>query len=113
QESIERGLDEAIEDIYYRSLDGLAYTPFKARVIAEDGRRVTIPYGSNVGMRKGIEFVALSDRETLTSSINISYVIPGEAKARLVVAEVGADQSTLDIREGNVSVGDFIQSWDD
>jgi hypothetical protein len=113
QEAIELSLDEAIDDIYYRTLDGLAYTPFKARVSSENGNTATIPYGQNVGMKTGLEFVALTERETITSSIDITYAIPGEAKARLIVREVGPDQSTLEIKEGSLNVGDFIQSWKD
>jgi hypothetical protein len=111
QEAIEQGLDEAIEDTYYRTLDGLAYTPFKARVISQNGNTATIAFGDNVNLKRGTDFVALSDREIMTSSINIAYTIPGEAKARLVVRDVGADQSTLEILEGHLSVGDYIQSW--
>ncbi|MDR2368705.1 MAG: hypothetical protein LBF58_11480 [Deltaproteobacteria bacterium] len=111
QESIELGLDDAIEDLYYRSLDGLAYTPFKAVVTSENGTTATIDFGQDVGLKKGVKFVALSERETLTSSIAISYVVPGEAKARLVVSDVGPSSSTLQIQEGSLSVGDYIQSW--
>jgi hypothetical protein len=74
---------------------------------------VTIDFGENVEMKRGIDFVALSDREILTSSIAVNYVIPGEAKARLVVRDVGPDRSTLEILEGGLNVGDYVQSWDD
>ncbi|MDR2386529.1 MAG: CsgG/HfaB family protein [Deltaproteobacteria bacterium] len=113
QESIELSLDEAIDDLYYRSLDGLAYTPFKAAVIEQNGQTATINFGENVGMKRGLDFVALSEKEVLTSSIAINYVIPGEAKARLVVREVGPDRSSLEILEGSLQVGDYLQSWDD
>ncbi|MDR2301348.1 MAG: hypothetical protein LBF38_04830 [Deltaproteobacteria bacterium] len=113
QESIELSLDEAIDDLYYRSLDGLAYTPFKATVIEENGQTATINFGQDVGLKRGVDFVALSEKEVLTSSIAINYVIPGEAKARLVVRDVGPNSSTLEIREGSVNVGDYVQSWDD
>jgi hypothetical protein len=113
QQSIEESLDLAIDDTYYRTLDGLAYTPFKAMVVSVDGRTATIPYGSNVGLKRGTDFVCLSTRETLTSSIDLHYDIPGEAKARLRVTEVGPESAKLEIREGDLSYGEFVQSWDD
>jgi hypothetical protein len=113
QESIETGLDLAIEDAYYRSLDGLSYTPFKARVIDRSGSTVTINYGSDVGLKRGLEFVSLSTQETITSRIDYQYAIPGPAQCRLVVAEVGPETATLEIKDGEVSEGEFIQSWED
>ncbi|MDR0355827.1 MAG: hypothetical protein LBJ64_08865 [Deltaproteobacteria bacterium] len=110
QQSIEQGLDLAIEDTYFRTLDGLAYTPFKAMVVVADGSYAEIPFGRNVGIRRGLELVSLSAQETLTSSIDISYVIPGAAKARLRVTEVGEDSSKLEIYEGSVYTGEFIQT---
>jgi hypothetical protein len=112
QDNIAEGLDQAIEDLYYRSLDGLAYTPFKARVSSRDGGTVRIDYGEDVGLRRGWSFVALTDLEVVNSPV-AQYVIPGPAKARLVVSEVGASSATLDIVEGEVSPGDFIQTWEE
>jgi hypothetical protein len=113
QESIETGLDLAIDDAYYRSLDGLAYTPFKARVVSREGSTVAIDFGADVGLKKGWEFVALSTAEIVTSRIDYRYEIPGPAKCRLRVTEVGDRTARLEIREGDVSVGEFIQTWDD
>ena len=113
QESIETGLDLAIDDAYYRSLDGLSYTPFKARVVDRSGSTVRIDFGSDVGLKKGWTFAALTTAETITSRIDYQYAIPGPAKARLVVAEVSDHSATLEIKDGEVSVGDFIQTWDD
>jgi hypothetical protein len=113
QEAIEAGLDDAVNELYYRTLDGLAYTPFKARVTSENGKTATIPFGQDVGLKRGVEFVALSEKETVTSSIDVQYVIPGESKARLKVTDVGPDQSTLEIQEGGLNTGDFIQAWTD
>jgi hypothetical protein len=113
QEAIETGLDLALEDLYYRSLDGLAYTPFKAQVASKSGSTVTIDFGADVGLKKGWDFVALSAGEIITSRIDYQYQLPGPAKCRLKVAEVGERSATLEILEGSVSPGEFIQTWDD
>ncbi|MDR1297538.1 MAG: hypothetical protein LBO05_09250 [Deltaproteobacteria bacterium] len=113
QETIEESLDLAIEDTYYRTLDGLAYTPFKAMVVDVSGGTATIRYGLDVGLKRGQNFVSLSHWETLTSSIDIQYNVPGAAKARLTVLEVGPRSAELEITEGSLSRGDFIQSWND
>jgi hypothetical protein len=113
QESIEKSLDLAIEDTYYRTISGLAYTPFKARVANESGSTITINFGSEVGLKKGQIFVCLSDAETLVNRIQVPYTIPGVAKARLKVTAVSVNSANLEVIEGSVSVGDFIQTWDD
>jgi hypothetical protein len=113
QESIETGLDLAIEDAYYRSLDGLAYTPFKARVASRDGSTVTIDFGADVGLKKGWSFVALSTQDVITSRIDYRYELPGPAKCRLKVTEVSDRGATLQIVEGDVEAGEYIQTWDD
>lgn len=113
QESIETGLDLAMDDLYYRSLDGLSYTPFKAPVVVKDGSSVRIDFGADVGIKKGWDFMALSVHEIVTSRIDYSYEIPGPAKCRLRVTEVGDSYAILEIREGDVSVGEFVQIWDD
>ncbi|MDR1658687.1 MAG: hypothetical protein LBT47_14295 [Deltaproteobacteria bacterium] len=113
QESIEEGLELAIDDAYYRTLDGLAYTPFKAIVVAHQGESVQIAYGKDVDLKKGLDFVALTHPETIVNKINVEYQIPGGAKARLEVSEVFDQTATLKIVEGNIEVGDFIQSWED
>jgi hypothetical protein len=113
QEAIETGLDLAIDDAYYRSLDGLSYTPFKARVIDRTGDTVRIDFGRDVGIKKGLKFAALTTQEIVTSRIDYQYAIPGPAKCRLVVSEVGDRTATLQIKDGDVFEGEFIQSWDD
>ena len=113
QEAIETGLDLAIDDIYYRALDGLAYTPFKAQVVDVSGSSVKIDFGSDVGLKRGWKFAALTTQEIITSRIDYQYAIPGPAKCRLVVTEVGDRTATLEIKDGDVFVGEYVQTWDD
>jgi hypothetical protein len=113
QEEIENSLDLAIEDTYYRSLDGLAYTPFKAQVVATSGSTATINFGQDVGMKKGTVFVSLKEAETIVNRIMVPYTLPGEAKARLKVIDVQPNSSTLEITEGSVYEGEYVQSWEE
>jgi hypothetical protein len=113
QQAIEEGLDLAIDDAYYRTLDGLAYTPFKARVVDRQGQMVTIDYGHDVDLEKGLDFVALIHTQTIVNKIDVAYQIPGGTKARLVVRDVSDRKTTLEILDGDLEVGDFIQTWED
>ncbi|MDR2339188.1 MAG: hypothetical protein LBF40_03510 [Deltaproteobacteria bacterium] len=113
QEDIEESLDEALELIYYRSLDGLRALPFKAMVSASDGENVTIGYGQNVGMRRGMKFALMSNPEVIVSDIvGYTYNLPGPPIARLTVESVSDRTATLKVNEGTVAIGDIIQSWD-
>jgi hypothetical protein len=112
QEEIEETLDDALEAIYYRSLDGLRALPFKATVTSADGDTATINFGENVRMRRGLDFVLLSYPETITSDVvGYTYYIPGAPVARLKVESVSDRSATLKVTEGSVSLGDVIQSW--
>ncbi|MDR3205245.1 MAG: CsgG/HfaB family protein [Deltaproteobacteria bacterium] len=111
-EAIAEGLELAIEDAYYRTLDGLAYTPFKARVLNHSGSTVTIGFGQDVGLKKGLEFLNLDQAESISNHIGVSYVLPGKVMARLKVSEVGENSSQLEIVEGEVNQGDYILSWE-
>ncbi|MDR2198364.1 MAG: hypothetical protein LBR53_02700 [Deltaproteobacteria bacterium] len=112
QEEIEETLDEALDMIYYRSLDGLRALPFKAVVTNTEGDDlVTINFGDNVGMKRGLKFVLLSYPETITSDIGYVYNIPGAPIARLRVESVSERSSVLKVEEGMVGPGDVIQTW--
>jgi hypothetical protein len=115
QEEIEESMDEALLGIYYRSLDGLRALPFKAMVSNVEGEQndlVTINFGKNVGMRKGLKFALLSFPETITSDVvGYTYYVPGPPIAHLKVESVSERSSTLRVIEGQVAVGDMIQSW--
>jgi hypothetical protein len=111
QEVIEESLDEAIEGVYRRSMDGLRTFPFKARVISVSGGRAEIGFGQDVRMPRGARFVKLSHLEDIVNDIQVTYRVPGAPSARLTVTDVNADTSYLSIEEGSVEVGDFIQSW--
>ncbi|MDR1577808.1 MAG: hypothetical protein LBT86_06250 [Deltaproteobacteria bacterium] len=113
QEAIEESLDMAIEEAYYRVIDGLAALPFKAPItelLPEN--KVAIPFGTEVDLSPETEFVYLPVQEVLTNAINVSYKIPGAPKAHLKVAEVSEGRSILDIVDGEVKPGEFIVSWD-
>ncbi|MDR2350575.1 MAG: hypothetical protein LBF41_08175 [Deltaproteobacteria bacterium] len=112
QEDIEESLDEAINFLYLRSLEGLKVFPFKARVISVLGDKATINFGSDVKLKRKTDFALLSTSETLVSAINVSYDIPGAPLARLRVDSVDKDRATLTILDGTVSPGDIVQSWD-
>jgi hypothetical protein len=113
QEVIEESLDEAIEGIYLRSLDGLKAFPFKARVMAVSGDTAEIAFGKDVDMPRGATFVKLSHLEDIENDIQVVYSIPGAPSARLTVRQVADDTSILSVDSGTVEVGDFIQSWEE
>ncbi|MDR2142229.1 MAG: hypothetical protein LBR11_10670 [Deltaproteobacteria bacterium] len=113
QEAIEQSLDMAIEEAFYRSVDGLAALPFKAPVIERVSEKsVAIAFGTEVGMSRGTEFVYLPTQEVLTNAINVSYQIPGAPKAHLKVAEVSPGRSVLEIVDGEVNLGEYVETWD-
>jgi hypothetical protein len=112
QEDIEETLDEALDAIYMRSLDGLRALPFKAMINNADGNTVSIGYGANVGMKKGMKFVLLSHPETITSDfVGYTYYLPGPPIAHLTVDSVSERSATLTVNDGTVALGDMIQSW--
>jgi hypothetical protein len=111
QEEIEESLDEAIEFLYLRSLEGLKVFPFKARIVAVDGNKATINFGRDVKLKRKAEFARLSKTETITNAVDISYTIPGPPEAKLRVESVSDGEAVLTILEGTVRPGDFIQSW--
>ncbi|MDR1080268.1 MAG: hypothetical protein LBQ79_04750 [Deltaproteobacteria bacterium] len=113
QEIIEESLDEAIDGVYVRSLDGIMAIPFKAKVIAISGGRAEISFGQDVRMPRGAKFVKLSLLEDIQNDINVTYHVPGAPTVRLTVDEVDSATSYLTIDDGadNLHVGDFIQSW--
>jgi hypothetical protein len=113
QEAIEESLDMAIEEAYYRTLDGLAALPFKAQITEFAGEKsVAIGYGSEVGLSRGIKFVYLPAQEVLTNAISVPYQVPGAPAAHLRVAEVSPGRSVLEIIDGEVHPGEFVETWD-
>jgi hypothetical protein len=113
QEVIEESLDEAIDGVYLRSLDGIMAIPFKAKVTAISGGRAEIAFGQDVSMPRGTRFVKLSLLEDIQNDINVTYHVPGAPSVRLTVEQVNPSSTVLTIDEGaeNLQVGDFIQSW--
>jgi hypothetical protein len=114
QLDIEDSLDDALMGLYYRSLDGLRALPFKAVISsADEGQgEVTINYGANVGLRRGMPFVLLSYPETITSDfVGYTYYLPGPPIAHLTVTNVADRTATLKVNDGTVALGDIIQSW--
>ncbi|MDR0549052.1 MAG: hypothetical protein LBI10_06560 [Deltaproteobacteria bacterium] len=114
QEAIEQSLDMAIEEAYYRTLDGLAALPFKAQITEVVGdKTVAIAFGSEVGLSRGVEFAYLPTQEVLTNAINVPYQIPGAPKAHLRVAEVSLGRSILEVIDGSVHPGEIIETWEE
>ncbi|MDR3154775.1 MAG: hypothetical protein LBW85_11040 [Deltaproteobacteria bacterium] len=113
QEIVEESLDEAIEGVYLRAMDGIRAMPFKARVTRVSGGAAEISFGKDVSMPRGAKFVKLSHLEDIVNDIQVTYSVPGAPSARLTVTDVQADSSTLSIDAGTVEVGDFIQSWEE
>ncbi|MDR1038662.1 MAG: hypothetical protein LBR80_00555 [Deltaproteobacteria bacterium] len=111
QEVIEKSLDEAIEGVYMRSMDGLKALPFKAQVVSISGNRAQINFGRDVKMRRRLKFVKLSHLEDIENDIQVTYHVPGRPTARLTTVEVQDDLTYLTIDDGTVNVGDFIMSW--
>jgi hypothetical protein len=112
QEAIEQSLDMAISEAYYRIIEGLAATPFKARILSNDGKSVVINYGSEINIKKGQTFVVLSQDEIVSINTEISYALPGPPKAYLKVTEVNEGKTVLEIVKGEVSAGEYLQSWE-
>ncbi|MDR1085059.1 MAG: hypothetical protein LBP22_09440 [Deltaproteobacteria bacterium] len=113
QEAIEESLDMAIEEAYLRALDGLAALPFKAQITEFVGEKsVAIAYGSEVNMKRGLKFVYLPAAEVVTNAINVPYQLPGAPQARLTVTEVSPGRTVLEVTEGQVHPGEYIETWD-
>jgi hypothetical protein len=112
QSALESSLDLAIEEAYYRVIDGLAFLPFKATVVRLSGGSAVIGFGTDVGLEKGQLFVRL-DSQPMTNDIETVYHVPGPVKARLRVAAVGPDSAELEVLEGQVGTGEIVQSWED
>ena len=110
QEALENSLDEALAESAYRTLEGLADLPFKARVISTDGLTAVIAFGDDVGLKKGQRFVHLEILRTITNTIGETYQVLGAASARLAVVEVGDHYATLELTEGQVYAGDVVQT---
>jgi hypothetical protein len=112
-EEIAESLDEALELLCQRSMDGLRALPFKAAVTSgEENGRVTINYGANVGIKRGLKFVLLTYPETITSDfVGYVYYLPGPPSARLTVESVSERSSVLAVNEGIVGMGDMVQTW--
>jgi hypothetical protein len=111
QEEIEESLDEAIEFLYLRSLEGLKTIPFKAQVKTVSGDKATISFGTDVKLKRKTDFAKLTTAETITNAVGVSYSIPGPPEARLRVDSVSEGEAVLSILSGVVRPGDFIQSW--
>ncbi|MDR2459721.1 MAG: hypothetical protein LBE38_02900 [Deltaproteobacteria bacterium] len=111
QEDIEDSLDEALEGLYMRSLEGLRVFPFKAPIISTQGDTATINFGSEVRLRRGQEFAVLSLGDQVINPIGRVYNVPGAPAALLKVQSVSEGSTTLTIVRGTVRPGDFIQSW--
>jgi hypothetical protein len=113
QDAIEQSLDLSISEAYHRSLDGLAALPFKAQVTERVGdKAVAIAFGSEVGLARGDKFVYLPTQEVLTNAINVPYQIPGAPKAHLTVTEVNPGRTVLELVDGDVHPGEYIETWD-
>ena len=110
QEAIEGSLDEALRESYYRTMQGLATLPFKARVLAAGGGEVTIGFGKDVGLSRGQKFVKLEISNVITNTIGDTYQIMGAPVARLKVINVGDSTATLALEEGHLISGDIIQA---
>jgi hypothetical protein len=103
----------AISEAYYRALDGLAALPFKAQVTEAVGEKtVAIAFGTEVGLTRGTEFAYLPTQEVVTNAISVPYQIPGAPKAHLKVVEVSPGRSILEVTDGVVHQGEYIETWD-
>ncbi len=112
QEALEASLDDALKEAYYRTMQGLAALPFKARVISVAGGQATIGFGSDVGLRTGRKFAKLEVERIITNTIGETYQVMGAPVARLKVTGVNESSATLEIEEGHLSIGDIIQALD-
>lgn|GEM_PF-2482465 len=110
QEALEASLDDALKESYYRTLQGLATLPFKARVVSAFGGEATINFGSDVGLRSGQKFAKLEVERFITNTIGETYQVMGAPVARLRVTGVSETSATLEIQEGHLTAGDIIQA---
>lgn len=109
QESIEASLDEALKESYWRTRQGLAALPFKAKALTVYNGMVTINMGSEVGLKKGHRFARLEVENVITNTIGETYQIMGAPVAKLKVTELTKTSATLEITEGFLYPGDTIQ----
>jgi hypothetical protein len=110
QEAMEGSLDAALAESAYRTLEGLAALPFKARIVSADGNMAVIPFGQDVGLKNGQKFVRLEVLRTVTNTIGETYQVMGAASARLKVTELGNHYAVLELNEGQVYPGDIVQA---
>jgi len=110
QEAMEGSLDQALAESVYRTMEGLAALPFKARITSAEGGLAYIPFGHDVGLKKGQKFVRLEALRTITNTIGETYQVMGAALAHLEVTEVGERSATLELTEGRVDPGDVVQA---
>ena len=110
QEGMESSLDQALAESAYRTLEGLAALPFKARIASVEGDTAVIAFGHDVGLKKGQKFVRLEAVQTITNTIGETYQVMGAASARLQVMEVGERFVILELTEGRVYPGDVVQA---
>lgn len=109
QEAIEASLDDALNESYWRTRQGLAALPFKARALTVYGGQVTINMGSEVGLKRGQQFAKLEVENVVTNTIGETYQIMGAPVAKLKIVEVTNTSATLEITEGFLYPGDVIQ----
>jgi len=110
QEAMENSLDKALAESAYRTLEGLADLPFKARVTSAEGGVAFIAFGHDVGLKKGQKFVRLEALRTITNAIGETYEVMGAVSARLQLTEVGERSAMLELTEGRVDPGDVVQA---
>lgn len=112
QAAIEASLDEALNESYWRTRQGLAALPFKAKALTVYGGMVTVNAGSEVGLKKGHKFAKLEVEHVITNTIGESYQIMGAPVAKLKVVDLTKTSATLEITEGFLYPGDIIQMID-
>lgn len=110
QEAIEGSLDDALKESYYRTRQGLAALPFKARALTVYDGKVSINVGSEVGLKKGQKFAKLEVENVVTNTIGESYHVMGAPVARLKIVEITETSAILEITEGFLYPGDVIQT---
>lgn len=112
QEAIEASLDNALNEAYWRTRQGLAALPFKVKALTVYNSQVTINAGSEVGLKKGHIFAKLEVENVITNTIGESYQIMGAPVAKLKVIDLTKTSATLEITEGFLYPGDVIQMID-
>ncbi|MDL2259844.1 hypothetical protein LJB99_03065 [Deltaproteobacteria bacterium OttesenSCG-928-K17] len=110
QEAIEGSLDDALKESYYRTRQGLAALPFKAKALTVYNGQVSINVGSEVGLKKGQKFAKLEVENVITNTIGETYHVMGAPVARLKIVELTETSAILEITEGYLYPGDIIQT---